>query len=259
MDNKTNIYKKIVSTGAVSLIVTFLLVVSNHRWKERKRIAVGIPTKSEFTYPIIPYMAKWDHPDAPKLYTFIENYIHWTVENTLDQYEKQTSSDKSRLDYLKNKLQFALYASYGPERARLEDKYTNSSAAYATLLQCDCGINFNIDAIESVQSTPETGVVYVTVLGEFQATYNGIVRAKPDARMAGYKRLHFLIFQGIPEKDLSDRYVNKYGLYVTRYWEEPISRDVKIDLYRKAFTAGLGFGDIGDYDSIKNPSKKVKK
>lgn len=244
--------------GGLSLLVTFFLTVSNYRWKEKKRIAVGIPTKSEFVYPMIPYLAVWDHPDAPKLYNFIENYIHWTVEETLDQYEKQTSSDKHRIDYLKNKLQLAIYNSDGPERARNKEKYVESSSAYSRLLQCDCGVNFNIDAIESVQSTPRSGVIYVTVLGEFQVSYNGITGKRPDLRMAGYKRLHYIIIQGIPEKGTDDNFTNKYGMYVIRSWEEPISRDVKVDLFKKSFTAGLGYGDIGDFDKYKKKDKEKK-
>lgn len=250
MDNESNIYKKLVIIGGISLLATFLLTVSNHRWKEKKRVAVGIPTKSEFTYPLIPYLAVWDHPDAPKLYSFIENYVHWTVEETLDQYEKQSSSDKNRIAYLKNKLQLAIYSSDGPEKARNTEKYIASSATYSRLLQCDCGVNFNIDAIESIQSTPRSGVIYVTVLGEFQVSYNGIVMERPDKRMAGYKRLHYIIIQGLPEKDTQNQFTNKYGMYVIRNWEESVSRDVKVDLFKKAFTAGLGYGDLSDFDSV---------
>jgi hypothetical protein len=260
MNNNTDLYKRLVVLGSLTLLITFFLMISNHRWKEKKRVAVGFPTKSEFVYPLIPYLAVWDHPDAPKLYSFVENYIHWTVEETLDQYEKQTSSDKSKLDYLKNKLQFAIYASDGPERARIKDKYTDSASEYARLTQCDCGLNFNIDAIESVQSTPRSGVIYVTVLGEFQTSYNGIIRKKADSRMAGYKRLHYMIIQGIPMRDTEDQFVNKYGMYVIRMWEEPISRDVKVDLFKKSFTAGLGYGDLGDFDARANiPNKEGKK
>ena len=256
IDAKNSNYKKLVMIAMTSLLVTFLLVISTHRWKEKKKISVGFPTKSEFNYPMIPYLAVWDHPDAPKLYTFIENYVRWTFEETLDQYEKQTSSDKSKLDYLKTKLQYALYASDGPEKARVTEKYVNSSSAYARLKQCDCGVNFNIDAIESIQTTPKTGVIYVTVLGEFQVSYNGIISKKPDARMAGYKRIHMIITQGIPQRDMQGDFTNKYGLYVIRTWEEPVSRDVKNDLFKKSFTAGLGFGDVGE---LKTPVKKGKK
>lgn len=249
-------FKTVAVMAAIMVIYIFALTLGVEKWKKDQQSILVVPVKgisnpdNRIFYPMIAYMPNCGMEDCARLYTFIEQYIRWTIEESFDDYEKQTTNDQFKLDYLKTKLKTAIYASRGKERTRNSEKLINSSNRYYELKQKNLQWHFNLDAIESVLPGPRSGMIYVSVIGEYSLTYDKRYVQTPDEKAIGYKRIHFLIEQGVPEKDLQDNFTNGYGLYVLDSWQEPISYSVQDDLFKRVMASGFNI-DM-------NPSMKAK-
>jgi hypothetical protein len=212
--------------------MNIIIIVSANTWKNRKGSGACQNINAKLAPPLIHITPPGTESDT-RLYNFVEQYIYWVYSESIDEYAKQSSSDKIKTDYLKSKLNSAYYASDSSAKSRVLAMIADSSDTYMKLKKCDCNIKFNIDAIEQVEKTDKAGLIYVSVLGEFQISYNNLIKKAPNQKFQGYKRLHFMISQQAVGYSSKQDVNNEFGLYVLSFQEETVSYNVKRDLYSK--------------------------
>ena len=212
--------------------LNIVITITAKNWKSKKGGGACQNLNAKLAPPLIHSIPPGSQADS-RLYNFLEQFIYWTYSESLDEYAKQSSSDKIKTDYLKTKLNSAYYATDGQAKRRVLAMIADSSDTYIKLKKCDCNIKFNIDAIEQVEKTDKSGLIYVSVLGEFQISYNNIIKKAPNQKFQGYKRLHFMIAQEQVGYDTTQKINNEFGLYILSFNEETISYNVKRDIYSK--------------------------
>lgn len=242
LDKQT--YQKLINKNIRYSVVNILIIVgiyfllvAEESWFKRRSEAVLIP-EFKYTYPMIPYMsANTKEMQNAKLATFIEQYIKSVYDERAINYHKPTNQSRSAQNYLKTSLMQAAEMSRSRAKKENIEKFSNSNETYKRLMQCNCGWIFNISAIESVQTTPYHDTIIVSVLGDFQVTYD---QAKSDLphKFWGFKRLWLTIVQDIPSRDKSGKFVNEYGLYVIDQYMEELDYSEKDELLKTVFKKG---------------------
>lgn len=235
-------YKRNTIMALASIFCVLTVVISAEAWRNRQKSVACLPSKKEYNYPLIPYMPDPQGSDGAKLYSFIEKYIYLTRSQSLDQYKKISASSKVKTDYYKKKLEEAIYMSDGDERTRNMENHANSSLSYAKILNCDCSYYFNIDAIERLERVPGSKTIYVSVLGEYQVSFNKNSTKLADPKLGGYKRIQLFLIQDVPETKRDGSYFNKLGLYVVSSREDDVAQSVQESLF--AANMILGWGDF---------------
>lgn len=238
------IYKKLIKKNirytVVNILIIvgiFFLLIAEQSWFKRRSEAVLIP-EFKYTYPMISYMASnTKELQNAKLATFVEQYIKKVYDERAVNYHKPTNQARSAQNYLKTSLMEA--AEMSRVRAKKEnlEKFSNSNETYKRLIQCNCGWIFNISAIESVQTTPYHDTIIVSVLGDYQVTYDQAKSEMPH-KFWGFKRLWLTIVQDIPSRDKKGNYINEYGLYVIDQFMEDLSYSEKDELLKSTYKKG---------------------
>lgn len=235
LESKTKNYIRIMTVVMVSIIG---LMASINYWSSNRGEAVCVPM-GEHVFPMIPYLpvVSEDQNDA-KLFTFIERYIKSTYDERIVDYHRPTNLGRYSNAFLKDALLDSIEMSIGTAKEENIKKYSNSDEVARQLQACKCGWIFNIHAIESIQKTNYNGVIHVTVLGEFQATYDG-VKANIPHKLWGFKRIWLTIAQGAPSKDAKGNFKNKYGLFVTHQETEDVPYELRDKLNQQMMVKGF--------------------
>ncbi len=221
----------------LGIVAVYFLIASEAVWVEKRSEAVLIP-EFKYTYPMLQYMAaSTKEMEEAKLYTFIEQYIKRTQDERLVYYHLPTNMKRSDAGFLKTSLLEAVEMSRGVAKKENLEKYKDSSDTYTLLKQCKCGWIFNIHAIESIQRTPHHDTVVVSVLGEFQKTYDQVQADLPH-EFWSYKRIWLTIVQGRPSEDSSGNPKNPYGLYVTAQDMQSLDYSKKDLLFQQVYDKG---------------------
>lgn len=224
-------------SGALALFVVLISSGVSY-WKYNMSEILFIPTTQneangvKFHYPFIAYMPP-DNGDSARLYSFVDSYIKWTVNEVYEDFKKQTTGDERKIDYLKENWINAINASKGLEQESNQRGYASSARRYYELSQAGNQWVFNIDAIENVVRTDIAGVVYVTVIGDFTLKRDKRMKRPMDEKVIGYKRIHLVIQEDTPLYDKEKRVINPWGLYVLGRWIDPISYSVRDDLFKR--------------------------
>lgn len=208
----------LVMGGLVSLLLAMRV------WESNRSLAVCVPDDVS-SYPLIPYMPAMNiDGDDAKFFTFIEKYVKNVYDESITDYHRPTNLGRYNNAYLKTPLEQAIRMSDGEARIENRTKYANSDRVIEDLRRCNCGWVFNIHAIESVNRIKANGYTYVTILGEFQETYDH-VRVMLPHRLEGFFRLHLIVSQKQARKDEKGEFTNEYGLYVVSQELEKVSYD----------------------------------
>ena len=238
LKNKNN-HNLVNAMGIICVVSLFCLNLASHYWKTKQSKIVLYPTKKSCDYPLIAYLPQTGTDDSCMLFNFVEEYIHLTLDESMDGYEKTTADTQFKMDYIKTKLERAIYLSRDAERTKNQfERLPKSNDLYFKLHECNCSYPFNIDAIESVRKLPAAGTIYLTVLGHFQVSFNKDVTKAPDSKAYGYKRVHFVIGQAIPERDTKDRILNEYSYYVISMNVTDVTDSVQSDLFNNQMLLG---------------------
>lgn len=227
MQKRQKSYIKLI--GFILLSVVILLVAMGI-WVNNREEAVCVPT-GDNAFPLIPFMPAIDRPqDDAKLYTFIEKFVKNVYDERVTDYHRPTNLGRYKNAFLKTPLREAINMTEGVAREDIQRKFADSDETIRRLRGCDCGWIFNIHAIESISRINPSGSVYVTVLGEFQITYDS-VRVQLPHELWGFKRIHLMINQGAPRTNEHNEVTNAYGLYVTyqEMEEIPITEKRKLN------------------------------
>lgn len=206
-------------------------------WKYNMKEIIFIPTTQnidndkKFYYPFLAYMPA-DSGDSARLYDFVVKYISWTVNEVYEDYEKQTTGDERKIDYLKSKWIMAINASKGLEKESNQRGYDNSPRRYYELVQDGNQWVFNIDAIENVVRGEIAGIYYVTVIGDYTLKRNKRMKKAGDEKVLGYQRIHLVIQEDTPLY-AKGQLINPWNLYVLGKWIDPISYSVRDDLFKR--------------------------
>lgn len=235
VQDRQKTYMLVMGVAFFSMII---LLVSVSRWSAKRSTAVCLPL-AEHAFPMIPYLpvVSEEQNDA-KLYTFIERYIKVTNDERIVDYHRPTNSNRYSDVFLKDSLLESIEMSLGKAKEENMKKYANSNETARQLKACNCGWIFNIHAIESIQKTNYNGVIHVTVLGEFQVTYDNVKTDLPH-KLWGFKRVWLTISQGTPSKDSKGNYKNEYGLYVTHQEMEDVSYELRDEVNQAMMIKGF--------------------
>lgn len=228
--------------GGLALFVVIICAGVSY-WKSNMSEIIFIPTTQnntngvKFHYPFYAYMPP-DNGDSARLYSFVDSYIKWTVNEVYEDYEKQDSGDERKIDYLKTKWLYAVNSSKGLEKESNQRGYYNSARRYYELSQAGNQWIFNPDAIENVaRFTDYPGVVYVTVIGDFTLKRDKRMKKPMDEKVIGYKRIHLVIQEDTPLYDKDKNIINPWSLYVLGKWIDPISYSVRDDLFKRKISS----------------------
>jgi hypothetical protein len=215
-----------------------ILLFAMRIWENNRSMAVCMPDDVS-SYPLIPYMPALNvDSDDAKFYTFLEKYVKNVYDESITDYHRPTNLGRYNNAYLKTPLEQAIRMSDGEARVENRKKYANSDRVIEELRRCNCGWVFNIHAIESVNRVKANGYTYVTILGEFQETYDQ-VRVMLPYRLEGFYRLHLIVAQKQATKDEKGEFANEYGLYVISQELEKVSYDERQKLLNTATQKGF--------------------
>lgn len=217
-------------------IATLLLAM--RVWENNRSLGVCVPNEVA-SFPLISYMPSLNvESDDAKFYTFVEKYVKNVYDESVTDYLRPTNLGRYNNAFLKTPLEQAIRMSDGEARAENRKKYADSDRVIEELRRCNCGWVFNIHAIESVNRIKANGYTYLTILGEFQETYDH-VRVMLPHRLEGFYRLHLVINQKQTKKNEMGDFTNEYGLYVVSQELEKVSYDERQKLLNIATSKGF--------------------
>jgi len=213
-----------ISAAIVALGLSTLKSFALNRWAANRDNVACVPTTGEYTHPIV-YRQSFDHPveNDAMVKTFVEQYIHLTLDESAVNYYSLTTADRyDKAKLSRNKWQ-AIELTTGLERQNAMRAYGDSNELYRLIAETGVGWKFLIDEIQ-ISGIPERGPILAVVRGQYQITYD---KAKIDLphKLWGYKEIRLNIIQGIPTKDSKGNYLNKTGLFVFWSQQEDVSAE----------------------------------
>lgn len=250
------------------IAVIAIIIVQNialYLWVKSKENAVVINLNGEGTednyalYPIVDYIPN-SGPYGARLYYFLTDYIKWRFEETTSEYEKLQVSDEYSLDYIRKNFEMALAVAEGSEYNQVRELLVKSADRYRDMKRLNYQKFFNIDAFENVVYAPDTGLLYVSVLGEFTLAYDRTKLSReqvPDEAVTGYVRISFIIKQSFPQEDSKGNVTNPYGFYIL---ETQVDQNIGYDVQQRVFQQKsiLGYNDDMNVPFMKQKGLKEK-
>lgn len=235
IQEKQKTYMLVMGIVFFSMVI---LMVSISRWSSKRDTAVCVPL-GQHAYPMISYLpVSSREQDDAKLYTFIERYIKVGFDERIVDYHRPTNNKRYTDAFLKESLLEAVEMSLGAAKEENMKKFSNSNDVARQLKACNCGWVFNIHAIESIQKTNYNGVIHVTVLGEYQVTYDNVKTDLPH-KLWGFKRVWLTISQGAPTRDSKGNFKNEYGLFVTSQEIEDVPYELRDEMNQAMMIKGF--------------------
>lgn len=222
MNNEEESYKKEAVEGRFLLIVNcilvLLLIFSAYRWKLDRREAILVNYKSNYQYPMIPYMPYFDYGDEglAKILEFSFKYVKLKEDLKLEFFKKGLREGSENVALNEN-LFSAMYLSGKKELIKNRDEFAESFSWYQRLTRgAEQGSywTFDVDSVESVSFIGSKKSLYAVV--SLIGSYNMVGQIP---RVYGYKRITYVIMQGEETQN------NGYGLYVLDSLKEDISAE----------------------------------
>ena len=216
----------------IASVVLLAVYVEMGKWKKARKEVYCTYTE-QFNLPLIFDFTKISETKSTsKLLMFVSEYVRLKYNHSVTDYFQVVSGARYKDAALKKNLLQVIEMSELFEKAANMKEYSQSDEILAKLKACSCSWVFNIHKIEDYQEVPKSGVVHVSVIGEFQRIFDKN-KVQKEPTHWDYARINFDILQGAPTKDVSGRDLNIHGLFVIRSWIEPINYDERFKLLKR--------------------------
>lgn len=199
--------------GVLALGASVFKNIITENWAKSRNTVACIPAESEYAFPIV-YHQTSAHPipNDALVKSFVEEYIHLTLDEQIVDYHKVTNNQRYNDARLSQSRWQAIEMSCCAEKALNLQRYTESNEVFYTLKQGNMGWVFLIDDI-LIMPGQKNGATLAVVRGEFQVTFDKVKVDLPP-RLWGYREITLLINEGVPVEDTKGNFVNKYGMFV---------------------------------------------
>tara|TARA_Y100000034_G_scaffold136040_1_gene210438 strand:- start:4024 stop:4794 length:771 start_codon:yes stop_codon:yes gene_type:complete len=205
---------------------------------ENRDYMACIPNDMSISYPIV-YHQGTTNPvvNNALINSFIEEYVKLTQDEKIINYHSEINNNryKDATSFSESRKK-AIYMSLigSPEREKNLRMWSESNKTFNRLKQANMGWVFLIDDIIP-QGVPGTPLYHIVVRGEFQAIYDNAKRPVDQqlpAKLWGYKEFRYQVVVNSPDMTVDDKYLNKYGIYVSSSSERDIN-PLEKDRYTK--------------------------
>lgn len=218
----------------VALLASIAKNIVTERWLNQKKQVACIPANTDNSHPIVYHQTAINPVQNDALVkTFVEEYVHLILNESLVDYHKVTEDsryDNARLSASKHK---AIEMAIGPEKALNMEKYAKSNELYYELQKGNIGWEFLIDDI-LIYPGQNNGATIAVIRGEYQVIYDKVKVDLPP-RLWGYREVVLVLQQGMPTEDEEGLDVNKNGLYVSFSTVNVLTPDQKKSADKKAY------------------------